>query len=143
MTTRQIADASRVPAGYLAKVLQALARAGVVTGQRGLNGGFLLARRPEELTLLDVVRVADGSRRITTCPLGIAEHGRALCPLHRRLDDAVAQAEQTLGDVTVADVLGEPLCSSGAKETVTRTKDGAVPCRPDRGGTPRLFPQCA
>ena len=52
MTTRQIADASRVPAGYLAKILQALARAGVVTGQRGLNGGFLLAHRPEELTML-------------------------------------------------------------------------------------------
>src|SRR5687767_8823884 len=86
MTTRQIADAAGVAAGYLAKVLQALARAGIVAGQRGLNGGFVLARRPEALTMLDVVRVADGSRRITTCPLGIPGHGSALCPLHRRLD---------------------------------------------------------
>ena len=115
MTTRQIADAVRVPAGYLAKILQSLARAGIVASQRGLNGGFLLARRPEGLTLLDVVRVADGSRRITACPLGIAEHGPALCPLHRRLDDAVALAERTLGEVTIADVLSEPvgpLCST-------------------------------
>ena len=112
MTTRQIADASRVPAGYLAKILQALARAGVVTGQRGLNGGFFLARAPENLTLLDIVHVADGSRRITSCPLGLSDHGSRLCPLHRRLDDAVALAERTLGDVTVADVLSgsEPLC---------------------------------
>ena len=120
MTTRQIAHASRVPAGYLAKILQALARAGIVTGQRGLNGGFLLARPPGELTLLDVVRVADGSSRITACPLGIPEHGTDLCPLHRRLDDAVAVAEQTLAGVTVAQVLAEspdrrqPLCSDGA-----------------------------
>ena len=115
MTTRQIADASRVPAGYLAKILQALARAGVVSGQRGLNGGFLLARRPEDLTLLDVVHFADGSRRITTCPMGIPDHGTALCPLHRRLDDAVALAERTLGEVSIADVLGE---SSEGSETL-------------------------
>ena len=114
MTTRQVADASRVPAGYLAKVLLALVRAGVVTSQRGLKGGFVLARRPEDLTLLDVVHVADGSRRITTCPLGIPDHGSDLCPLHRRLDDAVALAERTLGEVTIAEVLGEPLCGADA-----------------------------
>jgi Rrf2 family protein len=163
MTTRQIADASRVPAGYLAKILQALARAGVVTGQRGLNGGFLLAKRPEELTLLDVVRVADGSRRITACPLGVPEHAPALCPLHQRLDDAVAQAEQTLDGVTIAQVLGEPLCSSREPITASCTGDGAAPCRPDsdrrsessaqvtvedrgcaptRAGTARLSPFC-
>jgi Rrf2 family protein len=131
MTTRQIAEASRVPAGYLAKILQALARAGVVTGQRGLNGGFVLARRPEELTMMDVVRVADGSHRITACPLGLPEHAPALCPLHQRLDDAVAQAEQTLGGVTIADVLGEPLCSSRQPGTARCTGDGAGSCRPD------------
>ena len=113
MTTREIAVAVRVPAGYLAKILQTLARAGVVSSQRGLNGGFVLARRPEQLTLLDVVRVADGSRRITSCPLGLPEHGSGLCPLHQRLDDAVALAEQTLAEVTVADVLAGPMCSDG------------------------------
>jgi Rrf2 family transcriptional regulator, nitric oxide-sensitive transcriptional repressor len=163
MTTRQIADAVRVPAGYLSKILQALARAGVVTGQRGLNGGFVLARRPEELTLLDVVRVADGSRRITACPLGLPDHGPGLCPLHRRLDDAVAQAEQTLGGVTIADVLDEPLCSSQEPSTPACTGERAGACRPDsdrrsdtaarrtekdrgcapnRAGTARLSPLC-
>jgi len=141
MTTRQIADASRVPAGYLAKILQALARAGVVTGQRGLNGGFLLAHRPEELTMLDVVRVADGSRRITACPLGVPEHSAALCPLHQRLDDAVAQAEQTLGGVTIAQVLGEPLCSFRESGTAPCTRDGAGPCRPESDRRSEASPQ--
>jgi Rrf2 family transcriptional regulator, nitric oxide-sensitive transcriptional repressor len=131
MTTRQIADAVRVPAGYLSKILQALARAGVVSGQRGVNGGFVLARRPEELSLLDVVRVADGSRRITACPLGLPEHGAGLCPLHRRLDDAVAQAEQALGGATIADVLAEPvepLCGAGAGDAILRLSDVPANC---------------
>jgi Rrf2 family transcriptional regulator, nitric oxide-sensitive transcriptional repressor len=107
LTTREIALAAKVPAGYLAKVLQALVRAGIVTSQRGLNGGFVLAQRPEDLTLLDVVRVSDGSRRISTCPLGIASHGPRLCPLHRRLDGAAALAEAALGEVSVAEIMAE------------------------------------
>ena len=146
MTTQQIAIASRVPAGYLAKILQSLARAGIVSGQRGLGGGFLLARRPDQLTLLDVVRVADGSRRITACPLGIPGHGPDLCPLHRRLDDAAALAEQTLGGVTIADVLYKPLCGARARDGVGVpagcTGDGAGACHADRTGTVRLSPLC-
>ena len=152
MTTQQIAVASRVPPGYLAKILQALARAGIVTGQRGLRGGFLLARRPDQLTLLDVVKVADGSRRITACPLGIPGHGPDLCPLHRRLDDAAALAEKTLSGVTVAEVLYEPLCGSRAPDSAACAGDGAPgtagpageragPCRPDSGRSPEAFPR--
>ena len=145
MTTQQIAVASRVPAGYLAKILQSLARAGIVTGQRGLGGGFLLARRPDQLTLLDVVHVADGSRRITACPLGIPGHGPDLCPLHRRLDDAAALAEQTLSGVTVADVLYKPLCGApardGAEVPAGCAGDGAGPCRPESGRSPGPFPR--
>jgi Rrf2 family protein len=107
LTTQQIADATRVPAGYLAKLLQSLARAGVVSSQRGLNGGFVLARSPDDLTLLDVVRVADGSMRIVACPMGLPEHEGRLCPLHRHLDAAAALAEQALGGATLAELLAE------------------------------------
>ena len=107
LTTQQIAVAARVPAGYLSKVLQNLARAGIVISQRGPSGGFVLARPPDQLTPLEVVRVTDGTMRIETCPLGLPEHGTRLCPLHRRLDDAAAQAERALGGVTIADMLDE------------------------------------
>jgi Rrf2 family protein len=106
-TTHEVAEVTRVPVGYLAKLLQNLARAGIVSSQRGLNGGFVLARDPAEVTLLDVVRVADGSMRIKTCPMGIPEHGARLCPLHQRLDDAAALAEQTLAGATLAELLAD------------------------------------
>lgn len=106
LTNQQIAERSKIPSGYLAKILQVLARAGLVSSQRGVNGGFLLTADPAALTLLDVVRLTDPSRRIDTCPLGI--HGNHLCSLHRRLDDAAAVVESTLARTTLAQVLAEP-----------------------------------
>jgi Rrf2 family transcriptional regulator, nitric oxide-sensitive transcriptional repressor len=106
-TTQQIAEVTRVPAGYLAKVMQGLSRAGLVHAQRGLHGGFTLARTAEELTVLDVVQAVDPLRRIERCPLGIKDH-QSLCPLHRRLDSAVAMVEQALGESTIAELLAEP-----------------------------------
>src|SRR4051794_20289771 len=100
-TTQQIAEKTRVPSGYLSKVLQALGRAGLVEAQRGLHGGFVLARPLDELTILDVINAVDPLKRITHCPLGIAAHGRRLCSLHRRLDEGLAQIESLFGATTV------------------------------------------
>jgi Rrf2 family nitric oxide-sensitive transcriptional repressor len=106
-TTQQIAKVTRVPAGYLAKVMQNLSRSGLVRAQRGLHGGFTLAVPAKELTVLDVVQAVDPLRRIDHCPLGIVGH-QSLCPLHRRLDNAVAMVEKALGSSTIAELLAEP-----------------------------------
>lgn len=106
-TTQQIAKVTMAPAGYLAKVMQGLSRAGLVHAQRGLHGGFTLARSPEELTVLDVVQSVDPIQRITHCPLGLKGH-TSLCPLHRRLDNAMATAEDALRRSTIAELLREP-----------------------------------
>jgi Rrf2 family protein len=110
-TTDQIAEATRVPRAYLSKVLQALVRAGVVNSQRGLRGGMTLGRPAAELTILEVVNAVEPIQRIRTCPLGLAAHGVNLCPLHRRLDDALAHVEGAFGNSTLAEVLAEPTTS--------------------------------
>jgi Rrf2 family protein len=110
-TTQQIAEATRVPAPYLAKVLQGLSRAGVVHSQRGLHGGFTLARAPEELTIWDVVQAVEPFQRIRECPLGLVSHRLRLCPLHKRLDDALALIERAFRESTIAEVLAEPSTS--------------------------------
>ncbi len=107
-TTAQIADATQVPRDYLTKILQGLARGGVVATQRGVGGGVTLGRDPAELTILDVVNAVEPIRRITTCPLGLKTHGVRLCPLHRRVDDAMALVEKAFGSTTLAEVLAEP-----------------------------------
>jgi Rrf2 family protein len=119
-TTQQIAEQTRVPSGYLSKVLQALARAGLVEGQRGLHGGFVLARPLDQLTILDVINAVDPLKRIEHCPLGIAAHGNRLCSLHRRLDQGIAQIEALFKATTVGQLLAEenvsqPLCDIAVK----------------------------
>jgi Rrf2 family nitric oxide-sensitive transcriptional repressor len=108
MTTQQIASVTRIPPGYLSKVLQTLARAGMLESQRGIHGGFVLSRKPENITLLELVKIVDPSHRIQACPLDIAEHQHNLCPLHREIDRAISLAENALGDTTVASLLQHP-----------------------------------
>jgi Rrf2 family nitric oxide-sensitive transcriptional repressor len=104
-TTAEIAKASRVPVGYLAKVMQALSRRGLVRAQRGVGGGFLLAHDAARLSVLDVIDAVDPLQRIRHCPLGLDEHRHALCPLHRRLDDAFQRVEDSFRDTTIAELL--------------------------------------
>jgi Rrf2 family protein len=107
-TTDQIAQATRVPRAYLSKVLQALVRGGVVQSQRGLGGGMTLVKPPHELTILEVVNAVEPVGRIRKCPLGLAAHGVRLCPLHRRLDNALALVEHAFASTTLAEILAEP-----------------------------------
>ena len=118
-TTARIAEATLVPKDYLAKILQGLAKEGIVKTQRGVGGGVALAKAPEQLTILDVVNAVEPIERITTCPLGLKTHGVRLCPLHRRVDDALALVEAAFGKTTLAEVLAEPSESVPLCETMT------------------------
>ena len=106
--TRQIAAGTQTAPGYLLKSLQALSRSGILAGQRGSAGGFSLIRDPDSLTVLEVINAVDPLERIRVCPLGLEAHGKRLCPLHRRVDDAIASVERAFNDTTIAEVLRNP-----------------------------------
>lgn len=103
-TCGDIARATRVPRGYLSKIMSDLVRADLVRSCRGPHGGFVLARDAATITLLDIVNAVDPIRRIAGCPLEDPRH-HALCPLHRCLDDAFASMEQRFRSTTLASVL--------------------------------------
>ena len=115
-TVVSLAERGQVPAPYLAKLLRGLVRAGLVLSQRGIGGGFSLARNPIDITLADIVNAVEPLQRIKKCPLGIANH-ETLCPLHKKMDEAMAMAEQAFRETTLADLLKgapTPLCSATA-----------------------------
>ena len=106
-TVQQIADSIRVPARYLAKVLQSLGRSALVKAQPGPGGGFLLSRLPAQISILEIIEAVDPLQRIRECPAGLAEHAGGLCPLHNRLDQAMACVENTLRGCTLAQLIHE------------------------------------
>jgi Rrf2 family protein len=107
-----IAEQTQVPRGYLSKVLRDLVIAGLVTSQRGPNGGFTLARAPGTISILDVVNAVDPLERITRCPLGNPDH-LELCPLHKSLDQAMDTVERQFRTTTLAALLaGAPMFAS-------------------------------
>jgi Rrf2 family protein len=108
VTTREIALATQVPESYLAKVLQGLSRGGLVSSQRGLHGGSILARSAAEITLFDVAQTIAPLPRIRTCPLGLKSHGTQLCSVHKRLDDAMEHVESVFKTSTIADLIADP-----------------------------------
>lgn len=114
LTAQEIAVDSHVPPDYLSKVLSLLSRAGLVRSQRGRGGGFQAARPSAELTVLAVVSAVDPLRRIKTCPLGLVAHGENLCPLHRKLDDAVRSVEEAFAATTIESLVGGALCEGAA-----------------------------
>ncbi len=119
-STIELAEVTKVPSNYLAKVLQSLAQAELIVGRRGVGGGYKLNRPAEDITLLEVINSIDKVERITTCPLGLENHGSRLCPLHRRMDQAAAGLIKHFEGVTLKDIVTEPEATRPLCDT-TRT----------------------
>lgn len=122
--TPTLAEEAKVPPTYLAKVLQQLAGADLISGRRGVGGGYKLNRPATEIKLLDVINAVSPIKRITTCPLGLTDHGTNLCPLHRRMDTAAKQMIEMFGGVTLSDLISQrdgskPLCDKAKAARLT------------------------
>ena len=104
-TARDIATAMSIPIDYVSKVMQSLGRAGLVEAQRGKQGGFRLTRDSADISLLDVMNAVDPLRRISSCPLRLDQHRHLMCPLHRKLDQALAAIENEFRRTSISDLI--------------------------------------
>ena len=109
----RIAELVQIPQSYLSKLLQILARSGLVKSQRGLGGGFRLAREAAAISLYDIVEPLEQIERWSGCFLGNAVcSDKQPCALHSRWKD-VQQAylsmmrRSTLGELAGRDPLTE------------------------------------
>lgn len=102
---QEIAQAEDLPAPFLAKVLQQLARSGLLTSVKGPKGGFGFSRPPEEISLMEVVAVIDGTEGFTRCAVGLAEcSDESPCPLHDAWKPLRTQINDYLQGISVADL---------------------------------------
>ena len=103
--TRDLSKALNVPANYLGKILQLLGHYQIVESQRGMNGGFRLAKLPEQVRLYDVMLALDTLPTDNECPLLTGGRQAELCRLHRRFAAMTADYIQFLKDTTLEEIL--------------------------------------
>ncbi len=121
VTAPQLSEESNVPAPTVAKVLKALTKEGLLASQRGVNGGYLLARSARDISMFEVIRALEGPVNLTACVDGV-EGGcdvEQLCPVRGnwdRVNQAIKSALDgvTLEDMAVPTMFGIPLRSSKA-----------------------------
>lgn len=98
---RDIAAAARLPLPTVNKILKALTRKGLLISHRGVKGGYSLARRPEEISMADIITATEGPVAITQCTVSLPgncaqEHA---CPIHsnwQKINDAIRLALESV-----------------------------------------------
>lgn len=103
-SARAAAEAIGVSPSYLAKLVQELARAGLVEMSRGAAGGFNVAGDPEAISALDVIRAIDGAEPERQCLFPEAVCASGTCVLGSLCDEVAQKARTVLAATSVADL---------------------------------------
>jgi Rrf2 family protein len=100
----EIAGALNVAPAYTAKVMRTLARGGFVKSRRGATGGFEILRSPNDLTLLEIVEVCQGSVAGEYCPMA-KKLKKPGCGYHRAMEELDEAANDILRKWTLTKLL--------------------------------------
>jgi Rrf2 family protein len=109
-SAKDIADAYRIPLPLLSKILQKLAKTGLLVSEQGTHGGYRLARDPHEITALEVIRTIDGPIILTHCFTEHAECDQSdLCPVREPLRKVHEGILRLLSSITISDMSREDM----------------------------------
>lgn len=102
---REIRQAQKIPQTVLVRAVRPLVRKGFVLTARGVSGGFVLAKPPESINLLEIVEAVQGPLFLNKCLSGPGACERDLyCPVHPVWQDVREKAEKALACWSLADL---------------------------------------
>ena len=107
VNAKRIAEEFHIPSELLAKILQRLAKQKLIASQNGPKGGYVLARRPSEISVGDVIRALEGPVNIVSCLEASSECPQmAHCNLRRPVQKIQAAISQVLDTMSLAELNG-------------------------------------
>jgi Rrf2 family protein len=110
-SARDIAEAHGIPPELLAKILQRLVKARLLTSQHGTNGGYLLARDARTISALEVIKAIEGPLFLTSCVTTRGECGHTnRCTVREPLRKVSQSIEEVLSKIMIGD-MGEQMVS--------------------------------
>lgn len=102
---KQIAEREEIPSHFLAKILQQLARKGLLRSSKGPTGGFSLRQAPGDISLLNIVEALDGLADYQKCASGLAEcNDEQACGMHDSWKALRSRIMEYLEHTSIADV---------------------------------------
>ena len=105
VSAKRIADEFHIPSELLAKILQRLAKKKLITSQNGPKGEYLLARRPSEISVGDVIRALEGPINIVSCLEASSECPQmAHCNLRRPVQKIQAAISRVLDTMSLTEL---------------------------------------
>jgi len=124
---KQIAAEEEIPSHFLAKILQQLARKGLLRSSKGPTGGFSLRVPADEIRLVDIVEALDGLGEYQKCASGLAECSDDMpCALHDSWKALRSRIMDYLGRNTIADLAKTLEQKRRLLDKQRRTKRGAT-----------------
>ncbi len=119
-----VAAEVQLPAATVSKIMKALARASLLTSYRGVKGGYELARRPEEITVGQIISAVDGPIALTECiedAPGDCDF-ETFCPTRRNWQMINNAVRRALDEVSLADLIAPVPAFLGAVRERTPEK---------------------
>lgn len=109
---RDLAEMAKVPLPTVSKILKALSHGDIVVSQRGINGGYRLAREPQSISIADIITAVEGPIAMTECsvePAGLCDL-EGVCPVGANWQKINRVVGQALKGLTLADMV-KPLAT--------------------------------
>lgn len=123
-SAKDVADSYGIPQEALAKILQRLAKAGLLHSQHGINGGYTLARAPETISAFEVIRAIDGPLFITSCVTVRGECDQTdRCNIREPLRKVNSSIEEVLRRIKISEMSDMKDSSEEAVEPRRVSKD--------------------
>ncbi|MGK2944119.1 MAG: RrF2 family transcriptional regulator [Desulfuromonadales bacterium] len=119
---KDICKAQDITPAFLTKILQPLIKDGIVGSQRGVGGGFYLAKPPVEITLLDIIKSQEGPVYLNQCMIedGAACEREFFCPVHGAWEQIRKEFMATLSRYDFATLAAEQGCHLPVSSSPTK-----------------------
>ena len=107
-TSAEISTQMCIPQSVVATLAKPLQKAGILTTQRGTGGGFALCRRPEDISLHEIINLIEGTTRINCClesEDACSRNATAICKVHKFYLQEQAKLDKSFQEMTIARLL--------------------------------------
>ena len=126
-SAKDIGEAYGLPQEALAKILQRLAKVGLLVSTHGTNGGYVLAREPKQISAFEVIRAIDGPLFITSCSTHHGDcHQLSKCNVKEPLRKVNEGIGRLLMGISIADMM-DPEGPRQRPESAEESKTGLAP----------------